>query len=158
VPAQYRAFVRWLTRIQELPMNGEKTVKSQHVLVVDDVSSTRALLRDMLMSLGFENVSTARNGSDALQKVHEQEVDLILSDQIMDGMTGSEFLERLRQCPELAEIPFIMISSVRDAPVIDMALTLGVDDYLVKPVSMSLLQRKIEDVFRRRASVGAVLC
>jgi two-component system chemotaxis response regulator CheY len=142
-----------LIRRQEAFMNSEKTAKSQHVLVVDDVSATRALLRDMLMSLGFENVSTARNGSDALQKVHEQEVDLILSDQIMDGMSGTEFLERLRRIPGLAETPFIMVSSVRDAPIIDTALTLGVDDYLVKPISMGLLQRKIEDVFRRRASI-----
>jgi two-component system chemotaxis response regulator CheY len=139
-------------------MTLEKTVKSQHVLVVDDLSSTRTLLRDMLISLGFENVSTARNGCDALQKVHEQEVDLILSDQIMDGMTGTELLERLRQIPELAEIPFIMVSSIRDAPVIDTALTLGVDDYLVKPVSMGLLQRKIEDVFRRRGCVSDSSC
>ncbi len=134
-------------------MNRAKSAKSQHVLVVDDASSTRALLRDMLMSLGFENVSTARNGSDALQKVHEQEVDLIVSDQIMDGMTGTEFLEKLRKIPGLAEIPFIMVTAVRDAPIIDMALTLGVDDYLVKPVSLALLQRKIEDVFRRRSSL-----
>jgi two-component system chemotaxis response regulator CheY len=134
-------------------MISQKTAKSQHVLIVDDVSSTRALLRDMLMSLGFENVSTARNGSDALQKVHEQDVDLILSDQIMDGMTGTEFLGMLRQIPHLAEIPVILVSSVRDAPMIDSALTLGVDDYLVKPVSMNLLQLKIEDVFRRRAAL-----
>lgn len=139
-------------------MAGNKTVKSQHVLVVDDLSSTRALLRDMLIGLGFENVSTARSGCDALQKMHEQEVDLILSDQIMDGMSGTEFLERLRQIPELAEVPFIMVSSVRDAPVIDTALTLGVDDYLVKPVSMGLLQQKIEDVFRRRGCVSDSSC
>jgi two-component system chemotaxis response regulator CheY len=85
--------------------------------------------------------------------VHEQEVDLIVSDQIMDGMTGTEFLEKLRKIPGLAEIPFIMVTAVRDAPIIDMALTLGVDDYLVKPVSLALLQRKIEDVFRRRSSL-----
>lgn len=133
-------------------MKTEKSPKESHVLVIDDMSSTRALLRDMLMSMGFHNVSTARNGLDALQKVQEQEVDLILSDQVMDGMSGTEFMENLRKSPECRDIPVIMVSSVRDAPVIDRALNLGVDDYLVKPVSISLLQRKIEDVFRRRAA------
>lgn len=132
----------------------EKDPKDQHILVIDDMSSTRALLRDMLMSIGFENVSTARNGVDALHKIHEQEVALILSDQVMDGMSGMELLEMIRRVPELSEIPFIMVSSVRDAPMIDTALNLGVDDYLVKPVSMGLLQRKIEDVFRRRCLVA----
>jgi PleD family two-component response regulator len=132
-------------------MRSEKMVKECHILVIDDMSSTRTLLRDMLLSIGFENVSTARNGLDALSKIHEQEVDLILSDQVMDGMTGMELREKLRELPELSDIPFIMVSSVKDAPEIDEALTLGVDDYLVKPVSLVLLQRKIEDVFRRRS-------
>jgi PleD family two-component response regulator len=61
-----------------------------------------------------------------------------------------ELRDKLRSVPELSEIPFIMVSSMRDAPDIDTALDLGVDDYIVKPVSMGLLQRKIEDVFRRR--------
>ena len=134
-------------------MSNDRPPKDQHILVIDDMSSTRALLRDMLTSLGFENVSTARNGVDALYKINEQEVDLILSDQVMDGMTGTELLEMIRKIPELSAIPFIMVSSVRDAPMIDTALNLGVDDYLVKPVSMGLLQRKIEDVFRRRCPI-----
>jgi two-component system chemotaxis response regulator CheY len=131
-------------------MRRERTAKERHILVIDDMSSTRAVLRDMLVSIGFENVSTARNGLDALAKINEQEVDLILSDQMMDGMTGMELRDKLRSVPELSEIPFIMVSSMRDAPDIDTALDLGVDDYIVKPVSMGLLQRKIEDVFRRR--------
>lgn len=136
-------------------MNLEKTCQQSHVLVVDDMPSTRTLLRDMLLNLGFQNVSTARNGQDALQKINEQEVDLVLSDQLMDGMSGTELLEVLRNSPQRSDIPFIMVSSVRDAPVIDSALNLGVDDYLVKPVSVGLLQRRIEGVFRRRRALMA---
>jgi YesN/AraC family two-component response regulator len=104
----------------------------------------------MLHNSGFRCVSTARNGQDALQKIHEQQVDLVLSDQLMDGMSGTELLEAMRKSPQFADIPFIMVSSVREALVIDSALNLGVDDYLVKPVSVGLLQRRIEGVFRRR--------
>ena len=127
-----------------------------HVLVIDDMASTRALLRDMLLNLGFANISMARNAYDALQQMTTSSVDLIISDQVMDGMSGTEFLHEIRTRKESAHIPFIMVSSLRDAPSIDCALTLGVDDYLAKPISMGLLERKIEDVFRRRtATVGA---
>jgi len=129
----------------------EANPKKSRVLVVDDMSSTRALLRDMLTSIGFENVSLARNGVDALQQMAAQGHDLIISDQIMDGMTGTELLETLRLDERYSDVAFIMVSSVRDAPVIDEALNLGVDDYIAKPISIALLQRKIEDVFRRRS-------
>ena len=133
-------------------MQPEGNLRDRNVLVIDDMSSTRALLRDMLMSLGFENISLARNGLDALQKLAHQGFDLIISDQLMDGMSGTELLEALRNNDRYSDVPFIMVSSVRDAPVIDSALSLGVDDYIAKPISIGLLQRKIEDVFRRRSA------
>lgn len=133
-------------------MHQEGNLRDRNVLVIDDMSSTRALLRDMLMSLGFERISLARNGLDALQKLAYQGFDLIISDQLMDGMSGIELLEALRNSERYSDVPFIMVSSVRDAPAIDSALNLGVDDYIAKPISIGLLQRKIEDVFRRRSS------
>jgi DNA-binding response OmpR family regulator len=106
----------------------------------------------MLIGLGFDQVTMARNGVDALRKLETEDYNLIISDQVMDGMTGTEFLAKLRGGSRHPNVPVIMVSSVRDAPVIDTALTLGVDDYLPKPISMALLQKKIDDVFRRRAS------
>lgn len=133
-------------------MHPLKDFRQGRVLVVDDMASTRALLGDMLRELGFDNIATARNGSEALRRLREGDTDLIISDQMMDGMTGTELLEVLRSSPEFSAIPFIMVSAVRDAPSIDSALDLGVDDYLAKPISMGLLGRKIDDVFRRRTA------
>jgi two-component system chemotaxis response regulator CheY len=134
-------------------MNDETAkILERHVLVVDDTSSTRALLRDMLVSLGFEHVTLARNANDAMGKLSTENFDLVISDQVMEGMSGTELLEALRSSAQYSGVPFIMVSAVRDAPVIDSALNLGVDDYIAKPISIGLLQRKIEDVFRRRAS------
>lgn len=133
-------------------MRPDNNLRDTNVLVIDDMSSTRALLRDMLMSMGFERISLARNGIDALQKMSSQGFDLVISDQLMDGMSGIELLEALRNSQRYSDVPFIMVSSVRDAPVIDSALNLGVDDYIAKPISIGLLQRKIEDVFRRRSA------
>jgi two-component system chemotaxis response regulator CheY len=131
-------------------MSSKPDYGDSHVIVIDDMNSTRALLEDMLRDLGFKFVSTARNGIDALQQMSQTTVDLIISDELMDGMCGTELLEKVRAKPELAHIPFILVTSLRDAPAIDTALDLGVDDYIPKPISISLLRRKIEDVFRRR--------
>jgi two-component system chemotaxis response regulator CheY len=128
-----------------------KDARHGRVLVVDDMPSTRVLLKDMLQELGFDNVAEARNGAEALTSLRQEAPDLIISDQVMDGMTGTELLGALRSDPEFSDIPFIMVSAVRDAPSIDSALNLGVDDYLAKPISMGLLGRKIDDVFRRRS-------
>jgi CheY-like chemotaxis protein len=133
-------------------MCSQKNHLESRVLIVDDMASTRGLIKDMLRELGFKNVSMARNGREALQKVQDENADLVISDQLMDDMTGTELLEALRKDPKLADIPFIMVSAVRDAPAIDSALDLGVDDYIAKPISMGLLQRKISDVFRRRSA------
>ncbi len=133
-------------------MYPQKNHLDSRVLIVDDMASTRGLIKDMLRELGFTNVSMARNGREALQKVQDENADLVISDQLMDDMTGTELLEALRNDPKLADIPFIMVSAVRDAPAIDSALDLGVDDYIAKPISMGLLQRKISDVFRRRSA------
>lgn len=133
-------------------MYSQKNHLDSKVLIVDDMASTRGLIKDMLRELGFTNVSMARNGREALQKVQDENADLVISDQLMDDMTGTELLEALRKDPRLADIPFIMVSAVRDAPAIDSALDLGVDDYIAKPISMGLLQRKISDVFRRRSA------
>ena len=75
---------------------------------------------------------------------------MIISDQLMDGMTGLELLEVLRANQSTSTIPFIMVSAVRDGPAIDAALDSGVDDYIAKPISMGLLRRKISDVYNRR--------
>ena len=133
-------------------MSSAKEMRDSRVLIVDDMPSTRGLLMDMLQEIGFDKIATARNGHEALTKLEEEYTDLIISDQMMDGMTGTELLETLRSNPDLSDIPFIMVSAVRDAPAIDSALDLGVDDYLAKPISMGLLRRKIADVFRRRSS------
>ena len=133
-------------------MYPQKHQLDSKVLIVDDMASTRGLIKDKLRELGFTNVSMARNGREALNKIQLENTDLVISDQLMDDMTGTELLEALRKDPKMADIPFIMVSAVRDAPAIDSALDLGVDDYIAKPISMGLLQRKIADVFRRRSA------
>lgn len=121
------------------------------VLVIDDISATRSVLRDMLTEMGFTDIVEAKNGAEALEKLKEHRAQLIISDYVMDGMTGLDLLSQLRNHPYLVDIPFIVVSSCGDIPVIDTALELGADDYIMKPISFKLLRRKISDVLRRRA-------
>lgn len=127
-----------------------KSFKTSRVLVVDDMASTREVLRDMLQEIGFEDVCVARDGHEALRLLQQAPTDLIISDQVMEGMSGIDLLTALRSTPALMDIPVIMVSSVAAAPVITSALELGVDDYIPKPISLGLLRTKIDDVYRRR--------
>ena len=125
------------------------------VMIVDDISATRAILKDMLNEMGFKDIVEAKSGEDALKKLKQHRAQLIICDNMMDGMSGLDLLYQLRNYAYLVDIPFIVISSNGEVPMVDTALDLGADDYILKPISFKLFKRKVSDVLRRRAaSVG----
>lgn len=125
------------------------------VMIVDDVSATRAIVKDMLTEMGFKDIVEAKSGEDALTKLKEHRAQLIICDNMMDGMSGLDLLYQLRNYAYLVDIPFIVISSNGEVSMVDTALDLGADDYILKPISFKLFKRKIGEVLRRRAaSVG----
>lgn len=121
------------------------------VLIVDDMPSTRAMLKDMLHEIGYRDIVEAGSGNEALEKLKRHGAKLILCDNRMKGMSGLELLDRLRNHPYLVGIPCIIVSSDGDVPIVDAALDLGAADFIVKPISFKLLQRKIADVVRRQS-------
>ena len=124
------------------------------VMVIDDISATRTILKDMLLEMGFKDIVEAKNGKDALEKLRKHRAQLIICDNMMDGMSGLDLLYQLRNHAYLVDIPFIVVSSCGDVPVIDTALDLGAEEYILKPISFKLFKRKVFDVLRRRV-VGA---
>ena len=114
------------------------------VLIIDDIKSARELLRDMLGELGFAKCIEARNGSEALETLKSTPVQLILCDFLMDGMSGIDFLNQLREHVELQHPPVIFVSAVGDVSSVEAAMKRGATDYLVKPVSFRKFKRKIE--------------
>jgi DNA-binding response OmpR family regulator len=102
--------------------------------------------------MGFQDIVEAKSGEDALSKLKEHRAQLIICDNMMDGMSGLDLLYQLRNYAYLVDIPFIVISSNGEVPVVDTALDLGADDYILKPISFKLFKRKIWDVLRRRAA------
>jgi two-component system chemotaxis response regulator CheY len=133
----------------------EGMTEEPQVLIVDDVSDTRAFVRDMLREMGITRVMEAQDGAEALTKLNKYGAQLIICDHMMESMTGLELLEQLKRYCRLSAIPVLMVSGCGDVPVVDAALELGAADYLVKPISFNLFRRKIHNLIGRRVSCSS---
>ncbi len=119
----------------------------KRVLVIDDDVGLLNLLRISLTRDGFE-VETAEDGKEGLHKAYEMHPDVVLLDLMMDGMDGWKTCERLRQ---VTNVPIIMLTAVSDSSSVVKGLTLGADDYIVKPCSLDVLKARIRAAIRHRA-------
>jgi CheY-like chemotaxis protein len=120
-------------------------------MVVDDIPSTRAIIKDMLADLGIGRIVEAGSGAEALEVLRNESADLIVCDHSMKDMTGLDLLRELQRDPQLVEIPFIVVSATSDATIMKSVLQAGAADYIVKPVNSRVLCRKVTDVLRRKA-------
>ena len=77
------------------------------VLIIDDIAATRTLLRDMLREMGFTDIVEAKDGREALDKLKDHRAQLIICDNVMEGMCGLDLLYQLRNHAYLVDIPFI---------------------------------------------------
>ena len=118
------------------------------VLVVDDMSSMRTILKALLKNMGIEKVFEAADGLMALEILRSREVDVILSDWNMPRMTGIELLRQVRSDAILKEIPFVMISAEATGENIARAIQLQVSQYLIKPITAALLEQKLGTLFK----------
>ena len=123
----------------------------QSVLIVDDESMARTLLRLMLVRAGF-NVSEAEDGYDALEKVRKNRPDIVLLDVMMPGMDGFAVCESLRSNPETLSLPIIMLSAKTDLDSINKGLRAGATVYLTKPISPEDLTRHVREVLENEKS------
>jgi len=117
------------------------------ILVVDDNEPTRELLRDSLRSAGYEVIS-AKNGKEALQKVKEETLDLILLDVMMPEVDGYEVCAKLKGDEETRLIPIVMLSVLSDLSDKMRAIEVGADDFLNKPVSRIELLTRVRSLVR----------
>lgn len=117
------------------------------VMVVDDQSSMRAMIRRTLQDLGFKDVRDKPGAAEALDDVRANRVHLIVSDYNMPDMDGLDFLRQVRADPVIGKTVFIMLTGTADAEVVKMAAEAGVNNYIIKPFSAAALKEKIERVF-----------
>jgi two-component system chemotaxis response regulator CheY len=120
-----------------------KHSRNANILIVDDLTSMRKVLRKLLHSIGFSRVTEARGASEAVIKLQSESFDLIISDWNMPTMTGQDLLEYVRSEPRFKDVPFVMLTSLTDRDSVVAALRSGVSDYLAKPFTVEELERKV---------------
>ena len=119
------------------------------ILVADDNDSNRELLVRWIGRLGH-HVMAAKDGHEALALLQEQDFDVVLLDLIMPGLNGIETLGIIKQDPRLSGIPVIMISGLREMDGIVHCIEAGAEDYLPKPINMTLLRARLGSSLQRK--------
>ncbi|MEM8936583.1 MAG: response regulator [Pseudomonadota bacterium] len=117
------------------------------VMVVDDMTTSRALIYECFDALGVTNVQAANNATDALKSVSTNPVHLIISDYNMPGMTGLDFLAAVRKNPKTAKTAFVLVSGSPDQTLLDKGRALAVNNYIKKPFTTSQLKKCVQQIF-----------
>lgn len=127
----------------------ERTAQpGERILVVDDEPDIIALVAYHLARSGYR-VSTAASGTEALEAARDEQPALIVLDLMLPELSGFQVLERLRADKILADIPVLMLTARREEPDRVQGLSLGADDYLVKPFSPQELVLRVRNILRR---------
>ena len=118
------------------------------ILVVDDFSTMRRIVRNLLKELGFANVTEAEDGVDALNKLRsEGNFEFVVSDWNMPNMTGIELLRNIRADAALKHLPVLMVTAEAKRENIIEAAQAGASGYVVKPFTAATLDEKLKKVF-----------
>jgi two-component system chemotaxis response regulator CheY len=120
---------------------------NMRLLVVDDFSTMRRIVRNLLKELGFCNVEEAEDGQVALNKLNHQRFDFVVSDWYMPNMDGLELLKQVRADPQLKSLPFMMITAEAKRENIIAAAMAGASGYIVKPFTAVTLEQKLNKIF-----------
>lgn len=117
------------------------------VMVVDDQTSMRAMIRRTLQDLGFRDVRDKGSAAEALEDIRANRVHLVISDYNMPEMDGLEFLQEVRKDAVIGKTVFIMLTASAEKEIVQKAAQMGVNNYVVKPFTPAALKEKIERVF-----------
>jgi two-component system, chemotaxis family, chemotaxis protein CheY len=118
------------------------------ILVVDDMSTMRRIVKNIMKQLGFANVEEAENGQDALDKLRAESFGFVISDWNMPVMTGIDLLRAIRADDKLKAIPVLMVTAEAQKENLVEAIKAGVSNYIVKPFTAEVLQEKMSKIFK----------
>lgn len=124
-------------------------------LVVDDFSTMRRIVRNLLKELGFTNVDEAEDGQIALQKLNSIPFDFVVTDWNMPNMDGLTLLQSIRANPALKHLPVLMITAEAKKENIIAAAQAGASGYIVKPFTAATLSEKLEKIFEKMGKKAA---
>ena len=118
-------------------------------LVVDDFSTMRRIVRNLLKELGFSNVDEAEDGADALNKLRNGDFQFVISDWNMPNMTGIDLLKNIRADAALKDLPVLMVTAEAKKENIIAAAEAGASGYVVKPFTSATLDEKLSKIFKK---------
>jgi len=116
------------------------------ILLVDDFSTMRRVIKKILKGIGLKNVMEAENGMEAWEFINKQNFDLIICDWHMPKMKGLDLLEKIRLSEKYADLPFIMVSAEGKKDSILQATEKGVTSYITKPFSADDLEKVLKSM------------
>ncbi|MBZ0071778.1 MAG: chemotaxis response regulator CheY [Thiohalobacteraceae bacterium] len=129
--------------------------KNMKILIVDDFSTMRRIIKNLLRDLGFNNTQEADDGNTALPMLQSGNFDFLVTDWNMPGMTGIDLLKAVRADAKLASLPVLMVTAEAKKDQIVEAAQAGVNGYIVKPFTAITLKEKIDRIFERlQAATG----
>ena len=123
--------------------------KDLSFLVVDDFSTMRRIVRNLLKDLGFNKIEEAEDGVDALEKIRAGNIDFVVADWNMPNMDGLELLKTIRGDDALKHIPVLMVTAEAKKENIIAAAQAGASGYVVKPFTAAILEEKLNKVFEK---------
>lgn len=119
------------------------------ILIVDDFSTMRRIIKNLLRDLGFNNTQEADDGNTGLPMLQTGNFDFLITDWNMPGMTGIDLLKAVRADEKLKNLPVLMVTAEAKKEQIVMAAQAGVNGYIVKPFTAQTLKEKIDKIFER---------
>lgn len=119
------------------------------ILIVDDFSTMRRIVKNLLNDLGFTNTAEAEDGGSALTMLRNESFDFVITDWNMPGVTGIELLRGIRADPKLARLPVLMVTAEAKREQIIEAAQAGVNGYIIKPFTAQTLEEKLGKIFER---------
>ena len=119
------------------------------ILVVDDFSTMRRIIKNLLKDLGFTNIQEADDGSTALPMLQQGDFDFVVTDWNMPGMQGIDLLRAVRADDKLKHIPVLMVTAEAKKEQIIAAAQAGVNGYVIKPFTAATLKEKLAKIFER---------
>lgn len=118
-------------------------------LIVDDFSTMRRIIRNLLKEIGYQHADEAEDGVAALAKLREGRFDFVVSDINMPNMNGFELLSRIRAEPSTKDLPVLMVTAEARKEDIVMAAQAGASGYIVKPFTKATLEEKVAKIMQR---------
>ncbi len=119
------------------------------ILIVDDFSTMRRIVKNLLGDLGYSNTTEADDGKTAWPLLQAGEFDFVVTDWNMPGMTGIDLLKSIRGDTRLAKLPVLMVTAEAQRDQIIEAAKAGVNGYIIKPFTAVTLKEKIDKIFQR---------